>query len=80
MMSTFGSDVPRYRIDLVDYASSIGTGIATIPIVLLSVIATVIIVEFSRVSLQDAAERCVARLAHVAPLCVCLCVKLQEGH
>ena len=26
--------------------------------------------EYSRVSLQDAAERCVARLAHVAPLCV----------
>ena len=27
-------------------------------------------VEYSRVSLQDAAERCVVRLAHVAPLCV----------
>ena len=31
-------------------------------------------VEYSRVSLQDAAERCVVRLAHVASLCVCFCV------
>ena len=53
-----------------DYTSSTGTSINAVPVVLLPVVATVITVEFSRVSLQDAAERCIVRLAHVAPLCV----------
>ena len=82
-----------YRIDLVVHTSSTGTG-SQYPIRLTvsarrmtnsmrqCILNRLRTVEYSRVSLQDAAERCIARPAHVAPLCVCLCVtgKLQEGH
>ena len=80
-----------YRVDLVDHTSSTGTG-SQYPIRLTviarhmtnsmrqCVLSRLRTVEYSRVSLQDAAERCIARPAHVAPLCVCFCVKLQEGH
>ena len=49
----------RYGIDLVNSTGSTSTGIATVPVVPLPVLAKVIIVEYS---LQDAAERCVVRL------------------
>jgi len=66
-----------YRIDLVDHTSSTGTSsqYPILPTVGMRqaymrqcVLSRLRTVEHSRVSLQNAAERCVVRLAHVAPL------------
>ena len=59
-----------YRIDLAVVSSLYGLQSACVKHMRQCVSSRLRTVEYSRVSLQDAAKRCVVRLAHVAPLCV----------
>jgi len=64
------TDTVMYRIDLAVVSSLYGLQSACVKHMRQCVSSRLRTVEYSRVSLQDAAKRCVVRLAHVAPLCV----------